>query len=92
MYGIIEVKGVEKAISKNDIQQCEGWVTDYTNKNAKGILVANQFRLRPYIDTKNLRLSIENNLNEYAISRNICIIPSCLLFDSLNSAKGNTIS
>jgi len=93
-YGIIEVKGVEKQISKADVQQCEGWVMDYTidNKNAKGILIANQFRLRPFIGSKDVRLKIEHNLNKYANSRNICIIPSPVLFDSVNSLmKGRTI-
>jgi len=87
MYGVIEVKGVKKEISKEDIQQCEGWITDYinSNKNAKGILIANQFRLSSYIDTKNSRLRIEHNLNDYATSRNICIKPSCLLFETVNS-------
>jgi hypothetical protein len=93
-YGIIEVKGVENQISKQDIQQCEGWVTDYVNtyKNAKGILVANQFRFSPYIESRNARLSVEYNLNDYAIKRNICIVPSCLLFDTVDSlAKGRSI-
>jgi hypothetical protein len=95
ILGIIEIKGVKKQISKDDIQQCEGWVTDYikANKNAKGILIANQFRLESYSESKDARFKIEHDLNEYAVSRNICILPSCLLFEWINALmKGDTIS
>ena len=79
------MKGVEKQISKSDLRQCESWVTDYTNEtqNAKGILIANQLRLTPYI--REPRSTIEYNLKEYAKTRQICIIPSLVLFETVNS-------
>lgn len=87
-HAVLEVKGVNKGIAKEDIAQCEGWVTDYAKigLNVKGIFVPNQWRLKPYRTSKNERESLEFNLLRYAENREICVIPSSILFEAVNQA------
>ena len=84
--GVIEVKGLNGRLKKGHIDQCNGWVTDYKNmgKNAKGILIPNQFRYKPYIDSKQERLDFDNNIRNLASARKICVFPSTVLFETVN--------
>jgi hypothetical protein len=73
-------------VQKVDLAQCEGWVTDYSQKgkHAKGILILNQFNDRLFPQSRNLRVTMENKLEDYARRREICVLPSCVLFDTIN--------
>jgi len=84
--GVIEVKGRKHMVQKVDLAQCEGWVTDYSQKgkHAKGILILNQFNDRLFPQSRNLRVTMENKLEDYARRREICVLPSCVLFDTIN--------
>ena len=49
----------------------------------KGIFIPNQFRLEKYPDSQSNRLHFEPNEIDYSEKRDICIIPSCVLFESV---------
>lgn len=87
-HGIIEVKGRNAKTSQADIVQCNKWVDDYhlmtPPKTVKGILVSNQFRLEDFSSSKEKRTKFEPNEIKYAQGREICIIPSYVLFESVN--------
>jgi len=94
-YGIIEVKGSENRTSLANLTQCNKWAEDYLleNKTAKGIFIPNQQRLKEYPSSKTDKLHFEPNELEYASKRQICIIPSCVLFEAVNkklAGKGKT--
>lgn len=83
-FGVIEVKGSDKRTGLKDLRQCDNWVLDYLDEFtacAKGIFIPNQYRTRPYPGSVNDRFKFEDNEIQFAISRNICILPSCLLFE-----------
>ena len=86
----MEVKGRNEKTKHSDIVQCNKWVDDYhlmePPKNTKGVFISNQFRLQPYPDSKDKRTKFEPNELEYAKTRQICIVPSYVLFESVNNA------
>ena len=86
--GIIEVKGRKHKTNQSDIVQCNKWVDDYLQmespKKTKGIFVSNQFRLESYPESTNKKHSFEPNELYYAETRNICIIPTYVLFEAVN--------
>ena len=89
---VIEVKGLEGRLKKSHIDQCRGWVTEYEGlyQNAKGILVPNQFRLKPYL--KKEREDFDINLRRDAEMRKICVLPTSILFEAVNKTlSGNKI-
>jgi hypothetical protein len=53
---------------------------------AKGVFIPNQHRLSSYPASINDRLHFELNELKFAAMRNICIIPSCVLFDRVSQA------
>ena len=85
-YGIIEVKESENRTLLANLTQCNKWVEDYLieNKKGKGIFVTNQYRLEEYPNSRQMRLHFEPNEIDYARTRQICIIPSCVLFEAVN--------
>jgi len=89
-HGIIEVKGRNEKTKQFDIVQCNKWVDDYhqmePSKNTKGIFISNQFRLESYPASKEKRTKFEPNELQYAKSREICIIPTYVLFEAVNKA------
>lgn len=87
-YGILEVKGSENRTSLANLTQCNKWVEDYLleNKKGKGIFVTNQHRLEEYPNSRQKKLHFEPNELDYARTRQICIIPSCVLFEAVNKA------
>jgi hypothetical protein len=91
---VIEVKGLEGRLKKSHIDQCHGWVTEYEglHQSAKGVLIPNQFRSKPYLYSKKDREDFNFNLRHDAEVRKICILPSSVLFEAVNTLlKGNKI-
>ena len=90
--GVLEVKGKTKRTSQSDIVQCNKWVDNYLAKSTfgmvKGIFIPNQHRRDQFPETKEQRKHFEPNEIEYAESRKICIIPTYVLFESLNKIMG----
>ena len=84
-YGIIEVKGNDTRTGLRDLRQCANWVFDYLQEgvHTKGVFVPNQYRLEKYPDSIDRRSHFEPNEKNFAEQQEICIIPSCLLFDTL---------
>lgn len=85
-YGVIEVKGADTKTGLGDLRQCDNWATDYLqgyNAKAKGVFIPNQYRREEYPDYRTNRLRFEPNEKGYAEQRDICIIPSCVLFEAI---------
>ena len=91
-YGVIEIKGRDKTTSQKDIVQCNKWVDDYKSMSkpveTKGIFISNQFRHDKYPDSATIRKKYEPNELRYSESREICIIPSCVLFEAIRKILG----
>ena len=91
-YGVIEVKGRDKKTLQSDIVQCNKWVDDYLQMKkpikTKGIFISNQFRLNEFPNSIDSRKRYEPNELEYAFSREICIIPSYVIFEAVNKVLG----
>jgi hypothetical protein len=89
-HGIIEVKGRNEKTTQADIVQCNKWADDYRlmdpPKNVKGIFISNQFRLESYPQSRDKRTKFEPNELSFAASREICIIPTYVLFEAVNNA------
>lgn len=85
-HGVIEAKGAGRGAQMQDINQCNRWTDQRAEgggKPSKGILVANQHRLEPYPESLEARVYIEPNQEERAKMKDICIIPSCVLFEAV---------
>ena len=87
-FGVLEVKGKEKGAALSDIGQCHKWVEEYVHMKpsvaTKGIFVINQFRLHDLVKSKDKRKRFPPNELEYAHKREICILPTYVLFDAVN--------
>ena len=90
-HGVIEAKGAGRGIQLQHILQCNKW----TDRRAiadgglsKGIFVPNQHRLEPYPESAEIRMKIEPNQLEQAQLKDICIIPSCVLFEAVSRVLG----
>jgi len=94
-YGVIEVKGSDNKTKQRHLTQCSKWVDEiYYNENkiSKGIFISNQYRKEPYADSREKRIHFEPNELEYAKMKDICIMPSCVLFELVNERlKGTKI-
>ncbi|MCX8178178.1 MAG: hypothetical protein N3F10_07820 [Candidatus Bathyarchaeota archaeon] len=84
-YGVIEVRGAEGPVETEAIAQCGRWVEEYLleGKKAKGILIINQHRLEDPAQTRQKRETLDLNMLEYAITRDICVIPTHEIFYTL---------
>lgn len=90
-YGVVEAKGADRGTLMQHILQCKKWanqraVTD--GKLSKGIFVPNQHRLQPYPKSLKARIKIEPNQLEQAEMNDICIIPTCVLFEAVKRVLG----
>lgn len=89
----MEIHGTENRTVLNKLRQCNQYVEDYyevIDDKVKGIFVVNQERLMPYPEEREKRLFFEPRHVEYSIKQNICIIPTPVLFELVNSfLRGN---
>ena len=88
-HGVVEVKGADGRTRQQDIVQCGKWVDVWyarEGKLPKGVFVPNQHRKEEYSESRQERLWFEPNELEYAKMKNICIIPSCALFEAAKKA------
>ena len=85
--GVIEVKGHRTKAHMTDIDQCIRWTEEYKSENpshkAKGILVLNQLRLEPLPESIRKRSNLERNQIQLAELREICVIPTYVLFEAI---------
>ena len=87
--GVVEVKGADGRTRQQDIVQCGKWVDVWHAREGrlpKGIFVPNQHRKEEYPESRQERLRFEPNELEYAKMKDICIIPSCALFEAAKRA------
>ena len=92
--GLVEVKGSDGRTGELHISQCVKWVDkkhEADGTRAKGILVANQHRSAEYPGSSRDRLWLEDKETEYARMRDICIIPTCVLFESARKVLDGAI-
>ena len=84
--GVVEVKGADGRTRQQDIVQCGKWVDVWyarEGKLPKGVFVPNQHRMKEYPKSEQERLRFEPNELEYAKAKDVCIIPSCVLFEAV---------
>ena len=89
LHGLVEVKGADGRTGERHIAQCAKWVDkahEADGKPSKGIFVSNQHRSAEYPGSTKDRLWFEEKELEYAKMRDICIIPSCVLFEAVKRA------
>lgn len=89
--GVIEVKGTDRGTQMQDIDQCNRWAkrrAEGDDRPSKGIFVPNQHRLMPYPDSRDARVKFEDNQLRQAVEDDICIIPSCVLFEAVRRVLG----
>jgi hypothetical protein len=91
-YGIIGVIGAGERISRAHLTQVNKWTDEYfesKNKASKAIVIVNQYRLQEYPESVENRKYFEPTELEYAKMKDICILPSYLLFETVSvSLKG----
>ena len=90
-HGVIEAKGAGRGIQLQHILQCNRWTDRRAiadGRPSKGIFVPNQHRLEPYPESEEIRIKIEPNQLEQAEMKDICIIPSCVLFEAVSRVLG----
>ena len=88
-HGVVEVKGADGRTRQQDIVQCGKWVDVWyarEGKLPKGVFVPNPHRMKEYPKSRQERLRFEPNELEYAEAKDICIIPSCALFEAAKRA------
>ena len=86
-YCVIEVHGTENRTTLKKLRQCHQYVEDYfdqTDEHVKGVYVVNQQRLLPYPKELTERIFFEDRQIQYCKQQNICVIPSTVLFESVN--------
>ena len=84
--GVVEAKGSDRGAQMQHILQCKKWANQRVavdGKASKGILVYNQHRLQPYPESRGARVKFERNQLDQAEMNDICIIPSCALFEAV---------
>ena len=89
LHGLVEVKGADGWTGERDIVQCVKWVEKMhgvDGKWSKPIFVPNQCRKKEYDMSWEDRLQFEPNELDYAKTRNVCIVPSCVLFEATRKA------
>lgn len=91
LHGLVEVKGADGRTGERDIVQCGKWVDNkfaLDGKLTKAIFVPNQHRKKEYPESSQDRLWFEPNELRYAETKDVCIIPSCVLFEAVKKAMG----
>ena len=89
LHGLVEVKGADGRTGERHISQCVKWVDkahEADGQPSKGIFVPNQHRSAEYPGSTKDRLRFEEKELEYAKMRDVCIIPSCALFEAAKRA------
>ena len=89
LHGLVEVKGADGRTEKRHISRCVKWVDKkhgLDGRMSKGIFVPNQHRNAEYPGSIEDRLWFEAKEVEYAKMKNVCIIPSCVLFEAARKA------
>lgn len=90
-HGIVEIKGSNRGAKLGHILQCGRWAdqrSKSTGRSPKGIIVSNQHCSKDYPGSSAIRVHFEPNQLEYASMKDICIIPSCVLFEAVMRVLG----
>lgn len=93
-HGVIEAKGMDRGTRLQHILQCNRWTDQHAIANgrpSKGVFVPNQHCMVPYPRSSKARMNIEPNQLEQAEMKDICIIPSCVLFEAVRRVLGGKV-
>lgn len=85
-HAVVEVKGADKRTKHRHIVQCNKWADDLEGRSGesiKGILVANQYCSSEYPKSIDDRAFFEPNELSYADRKDVCIIPSFVLYEAV---------
>jgi hypothetical protein len=88
-HATLEVKGANRRTSRQNLNQCHIWADEYSKKSGqpvKPVFIPNQHRYEPYPNSKSDRIHFEPNELGYAKSNDICIIPTCLIFEVIDKS------
>lgn len=94
LHGLVEVKGADGRTGEGDIAQCVKWVEKLRGAEgrwSKPIFVPNQYRKKEYPASRKDRLRFEPNELDYAKTRGVCIIPSCVLFEAIRKTLDGAV-
>jgi hypothetical protein len=92
-FGVIEVHGTGGNTPEDKLRQCHKWAENHIsnlNERMKGILISNQHIHEPYPQSRDVRKRFEPQHLKYIKDRDMCIIPSYVLFEAVNKALGGT--
>jgi len=78
--GVIEVKGVQRSVVLDDFRQADEWVWDYKSQSskAKGIVIANCYRLEDPTSSHQKRMEFSNM--DFCRQHEISVLPTWTLF------------
>ena len=85
-HAVVEVKGADKRTKHRHIVQCNKWADDLegrSGESVKGVLVANQYCSSEYPESIKNRMFFERNELDYADRKDVCIIPSFVLYEAV---------
>jgi hypothetical protein len=88
-FASLEAKGADKRTAQHDLTQCNKWsdeLADELNKSIKAVFIPNQNRKNPYPESKSDREYFHPEELRYAKRKDICIIPSHVLFEAVTRA------
>jgi hypothetical protein len=88
-HATLEVKGASRRTSRQNLNQCHIWADERSKKfshSVKPVFIPNQNRHEPYPKSKSARMRFEPNELEYAKSNDMCMIPTCVIFDAVNKS------
>ena len=91
---IVEVKGADKRTGQRHMVQCNKWVDDLVERSGasvKGVFVANQHRGSEYPRSIEDRGFFEPNELDYAAKKDVCVIPSCDMYEAVKKVLDGAI-
>lgn len=79
----IDAKGITGNLKIKDLRQLDHWVDDHAEAgiSAKGVILANTFRLIDLNESKAQRSQLEKENLDFAIKKDVCLFPSHVLLD-----------
>ena len=92
-HAVVEVKGADKRTKHRHIVQCNKWADDLAGRSGesvKGVLVANQYCSSEYPESIEDKIFFEDNELDYARRKDVCIMPSCDLYEAVKKVLDGT--
>lgn len=91
---VVEVKGADKRTGQRHMVQCNKWADDLVERggaSVKGVFIANQHRVLEYPRPIEDRRFFEPNELDYAAKKDMCVIPTCNLYEAVKKVLGGAV-